>query len=139
MASISSVAPSGSAATWTVARGLGFAAEVLGVDGVDAREQLQIHQIDRGAHDVLERRAGRLEHRAQIREHTRRLGFDFPIYECIRLRVERDLTRDEDPSVALDGLGVGTDRCRSRVGADLLHASDVSSSPIRRSSTTRSR
>ena len=114
MASISTPAPSGRAATPKAARaGRVFAGEVAGVDLVDGGEVGDVGEQDRGLDDVVVPEPGLGQDGAHVLEDLLGLGLDVALDERAGGRVERHLPGDEDERAGTltggDALGVRAD------------------------------
>jgi hypothetical protein len=112
MASTSTAAPRGSAATCTVdARGIG-SAELRGHGRVDRGKVREIGQEDGELDDLPEVAAGGARHCAHVAEDLLGLRGGVARAQFHGCRIERDLPRHVDQVVDLDGLRVGSDRLR---------------------------
>ena len=93
--SISTGRVRGRAATWTVDRAGGSAANSRGVDRIDNLEVGHIGQEDRRLDHIRETGAGRGQHCGQVRQHLPGLGLD-ALDQLAARRVQTDLAGRED-------------------------------------------
>jgi hypothetical protein len=75
---------------------------VRGVHGVHGGEFVQVGQVDRRPHDVGEACAGTFEQRTKVPHHLLGLRRDVPLDEGVRLRIETDLSREEQQTSGTD-------------------------------------
>src|SRR4051794_18912988 len=85
-----------------------FGWEVAPVRLVDVAEDRDVGDVDRHAHGVLERRAGRGRDHGEVVEATPRLVADRALDELPGVRVDRRLAGEEDETAGLHGVRVGT-------------------------------
>src|SRR6185503_9571643 len=107
-------------------------------DLVDDGEVGEVGEIDRDAHGVRERAAGRLGDCREVLEYLPRLHADVALDELFRLRIERDLPRQIDRAAGANRLAVRPDRGGRprRVNRFLRHAVPSSQLALRDTRTT---
>ena len=88
----------------------------LGVDPVEGGEVAHVGEEDDRLDDVVPPAAGGGEDCGQVGENLMRLRLEAARHQLARLRVEADLTRGEEQGVDRNGLAIGADGGRGRVG-----------------------
>src|SRR5688500_11219576 len=78
--------------------------EMRGVDLIDGREIRQVSQVNRRLDDRFEARAGGVQNRGEVLHHALGLLPNSVADELARLRVNPDLSAQEQPVTRADGL-----------------------------------
>src|SRR5437899_9649938 len=92
--------------------------EIAAIDFVHGREVGKVLEEYRRFHHAVERRPGRLDDALQIFHHAPGLPGHVAFHQFLGARIQRDLPRDENESVGLDGLRIGANSFRPAVGGD---------------------
>src|SRR5204863_3739091 len=84
-------------------------AEVLGVDGVQRLEILEVGDVDGRFEDAVEVASAGAENGGEVLEHAMRLRAEIAFDEIVRGRVEGDLAGGVEDAVVFHRLGVRAD------------------------------